>query len=344
MNEAMSNQKKRSLIAIVVLILIALGWVLWHSRPDLSAPPATQVTRAKVAIVTWVGYGPLFVAKEKGFFRKHGVDLQIVKIEENGARHSALISGSVDFSISTLDTFANEAPLGLPAICFLKMSDSYGGDGIVARKEIKSIKDLKGKTVAFPKGNPSHFFLIYLMDKAGMSMKDIVPKYMSAGDAGAAFAAGKVDAAVTWEPWLSKANLTGFGHILVTSREKPGLLLDVLLVRNSFAKEHPKVVEEVAQAWFDAVDYCKKHPDESNTIMAKGLGLPKADFVEMLKGDKFSGYDENKRYFGIGSSSPSLATDVFDHAQKIWLEAGLIKKTTRARDVIDTSYIEGLGK
>jgi NitT/TauT family transport system substrate-binding protein len=294
--------------------------------------------------LTWVGYGPFFVAKEKGYFEKHGLDVDIVKIEELGTRHSALISKEVQFSISTLDLFANEAAQGLPAVCIVKLTDSYGADGIVAKKEIKSVKDLKGKTIAFEKANPSHFFLIYLLNKEGLSVRDITPKYMTAGDAGAAFVAGQVDAAVTWEPWLTKANQTEFGHILMTSREKSGLLLDVLLVHKEFAQSNPEAVKGILKAWFDAVEFSKRDPLEANRIMAKGLGLSVEEFVEMLKGDKPSDYMENRRYFGLDSSGNSPCFEVFDQAQKIWMQEGLINTTTKPENAIDASFLRDLYK
>jgi len=326
-------------VVIVVAVVAIVSLVIWRNQPQ-----AGQPAKVKLAIVTWVGYGPFFVAKEKGFFQKQGVDVDIVKIEEPGARHSALISGNVQFSISTLDLFANEAPQGLPAVCFLKLTDSYGADGIVAKKEITTIKDLQGKTVAFEKGSPSHFFLTYLMEREGLSIKDIVPKYMPAPDAGAAFAAGQVDAAVTWEPWVSKANQTAFGHILVTSREKSGLLLDVLLAQKDFASKNRKIVEGVLRAWFQAVEFCRQNPIEANPIMAKGLGLSNDEFGEMLKGDKFSDYAENRRYFGLGSSEPGPFLDVFQHAEQIWLREGIITKTVKPEDVFDTSYLRALSQ
>jgi len=334
----MKAAKKVTLTLLCVAVVVGGVLLLMYG----GKPPAPG--KVKVAILTWVGYGPFYVGKEKGFFEKHGLDLDIVKIEELGARHSALISGAVQFSISTYDLFGNEAPQGLPALCFVKLDDSLGGDGVVARKSIRSIKDLKGKTVAFEKGNPSHFFLVSLLEQHGLSIADIKPKYMTAGDAGAAFVAGKVDAAVTWEPWLTRANETDFGHILVTTKDKPGLIADVLLVHRQFASQRPEVVKALLRAWFDAVEYSQTHEDEANAIMAKGLGLSTDELAAMLKGIRFSDYKENRRYFGLDSSEPGPFIAVLESAQRIWLREGLIKNIVKVADVVDTSFLRDLYK
>jgi len=76
--------------------------------------------------------------------------------------------------ISSLDVFAQESAQGIKGKVFLVTDVSWGGDGIVARKEIKSIRDLKGKKVAFARGTPSHFLLYKALKQAGLSPKDIV--------------------------------------------------------------------------------------------------------------------------------------------------------------------------
>ncbi|RYD03002.1 hypothetical protein N752_21570 [Desulforamulus aquiferis] len=85
------------------------------------------------------------------------------------------------------------------------LDTSYGADGILAKQDIKTLEDLKGRSVALDVGTTSHFFLLSCLQKVGLSDKDITITPMgSSGDAGQAFVAGKIDAAVTWElawPW-----------------------------------------------------------------------------------------------------------------------------------------------
>jgi NitT/TauT family transport system substrate-binding protein len=327
---------------VFLFAAIALFAVLVGSSSNLAA--AAEPVKTKIAIVTWVGYGPLFVAVEKGFFKKHNVDVDIVTIEELGARHAALISGDVGFSISTVDLFANEAAQGLPAVAIAKLSDSAGADGIVVKNEIKSVKDLKGKLVAFEKATPSHFFLINLLEAEGLSTADIKPIFMTAGDAGAAFVAGHVDAAATWEPWLTKAKETSFGHILITSKEKAGLLVDLLLVNRTFARTHPEAVEGVLRAWFEAVEYWKNNENDANQIMAKGLGLETDEFMAMLKGDHIADYEENRKYFGLANPNSRPFFQLFSDAQKIWMKEGLISSTGNAENFVDTSFLRSLDR
>ena len=78
---------------------------------------------------------------------------------------------------------------------------------------------------------------------------------MKAGDAGSAFVAGKVDAAVTWEPWLSKAKETPFGHVLLSSDKTPGIIVDSLAFKPDFLKKRGADVKKIVAAWNEAVEF-----------------------------------------------------------------------------------------
>ena len=70
----------------------------------------------------------------------------------------------------------------------------------------RRIADLKGKNVAVNEGSVSEFYLNVLLGKAGLKESDLNTVNMTASDAGGAFVAKRVDAAVTWEPWLTRAS------------------------------------------------------------------------------------------------------------------------------------------
>jgi NitT/TauT family transport system substrate-binding protein len=61
----------------------------------------------KVAHSTWVGYGPLYIAKEKGFFDEEGLDVELIVMEDPKVRFPALAAGQIDVAVSTVDTVLN---------------------------------------------------------------------------------------------------------------------------------------------------------------------------------------------------------------------------------------------
>ena len=127
----------------------------------------------KLGHSTWVGYGPFFIAKDKGFFKEEGVDVELVTIEDVKVRFAALASGQIHVLATTVDTMPLYVKPDIRYQYLFAVDDSKGGDGIVANKEIKTIADLKGKKVAFTEGSVSQFYINVLLHEAGLSQSDI---------------------------------------------------------------------------------------------------------------------------------------------------------------------------
>jgi NitT/TauT family transport system substrate-binding protein len=221
----------------------------------------------------------------------------------------------------------------------LALDDSNGGDGMVAKKEIKTIKDLKGKTVAAQLGaGASYFWLNYVLAQNGMKLSDLKAVDMKAGDAGAAFVAGKVDAAVTWEPWLSRAKETSFGSVLLSSDKTPGIIVDSLAFKPDFLKKRGDDVKKLVAGWNEAVQFAAQNPNEADAIMAKFTGQKPEEFTKEKGGVRFYGEKGNKEYFGT-PQKPGLLYTVTQRAADLWSELKLIKTKPKATDLIDGSYL-----
>jgi NitT/TauT family transport system substrate-binding protein len=322
---------KRWLAWVLVVVVVA----------GLSTVAAAEPLKIRYSI--WVGYGPLFIAKEKGFFKEEKVDVDLVNIEDPKEGFFALAAGRLDGVVSTIDTMVLYLKTGKEYQYVLALDDSAGGDGIVARKEIKSVKDLKGKKVAVNEGSVSQFFLNVILKDSGMSQKDIEVVNMKQGDAGAAFVAEKVDAAVTWEPWLTKSKNAPHGQILVDSSKTPGLISDVLIFPREVIAKRGKDIQGVVNAWNKAVAYYEKNKQESLEIMSKGLGDwlkdPKV-FAETLDGVKFYNRDGNVKFFGT-AQKPGDINKVVQNALDIWSSFGKLQaKGVTAKDLVNHTFVK----
>ena len=128
----------------------------------------------------------------------------------------------------TIDLLVSKRVQDTPIVAVSEIDHSLGSGGIVATEDIKTAGDLKGKKVAFTRDDVSETFISYLFYKKGMSLDDITIAPRRPDDAWLAFLNGEVDAAVTWEPWLSTAAQRPGGHILISTREEPHIIIDTL--------------------------------------------------------------------------------------------------------------------
>lgn len=323
-------------LALMLVVALVAGLLV---TPATSAP----VAPLKIGYPVWVGYGPLFLAEKKGFLKELGTSVEFILMEDTKPRYVALAARRIDGLMTTIDTVVQRVKPDLQMAAILPMDDSKGGDGIVARKEINSVRDLKGKKVAFSEGSVSHFFLAFLLRQNGMSLKDITAVNMTAGDAGAAFVAGKVDAAVTWEPWLTKGKSAPHGKILVDSSATPNLIVDVLVFRKDVIKARPRDMQNIVDAWVKAVEFWKSNPDEANTIMAGAVGGWLKDtkvFAETLAGVRYYDRAALREFFGTKAApGPGVKTTQF--AIDLWTQLGKAgMKGIKAADILDGSFVK----
>jgi NitT/TauT family transport system substrate-binding protein len=288
------------------------------------------------ALPTWYLW---YLVEEKGFFKKHGVDVELVYFPVYGDSVSALSTGEIDGNSQTL--LDSIAPLsnniGLKAV--LVTDNSHGGDGLVVKPDITSVKELKGKRVATEIGTIAHFFLLTILNDAGMSEKDVNFTNMSISDAGTSFIAGKLDAAELWEPFLSKAVTEGKGKILVNSAKYPGLIADLLVMREDFVTKRPEDAQKIAAAWFDAVQYYNEHPEESVQIMAKKAGISVEEMKQGLAGFKLFTLEQNLQAYKKGNDYTSLLYTANENA-KFLKEHGFISKIPELDSLIDDSILQ----
>ena len=292
----------------------------------------------KLGFSTWIGYGPLWIADEKGFFDEEGVDVEITIIEDPVQRFNALKAERLDAVASTIDTYARTVAKGIPSVQVLALDASTGGDGIVAEKDIGAVHELKGKKVAVSEGSVSEFFLAYVLERHGLKLDDVERVNLTSGDAGAAFAAGKVPVAVTWEPWLTRAEKNPNGHVLVSSSEYPDIIVDTLAFRKDFAEENPESIRALVRAYDRAVRFIDTNADEANEIMAEKMGMKPDEVPALLEGVKLFTIPENRKFFGT-DEEPGRIADVFDAASEFWTATGEIDEPVEASTAIDPSFV-----
>jgi NitT/TauT family transport system substrate-binding protein len=342
------SMKRKNLFFIILVIVVGLILVISCSKEaakkDESKKDEVKAPTVKISTNSWIGWAPLYLAIEKDLFHEESgfkVNVELVRIDDTGTIKNSMIAGRVDGYAVSVDNFALNVTEGVPGKIVLCFDESHGGDGIVAKKEIKTIKDLKGKSVAVQLGLPGHFLLLHLLKQNGLTPNDFNVINMDSDKSGAAFTSGKLDAAVTWEPWLSKSEEAANGHILASTRELPGLIVDTLVLRENVLKDD-KIVSTIINGWFKALEYWNNHKEESESIMAKSYNLDVETFNGMCSGVKFYNKEMNLKYFGETSEQKGPIYDIFKSAGELWKEAGISQTVIGPDEKIEPKFLRNL--
>ncbi|HEY1028933.1 MAG TPA: ABC transporter substrate-binding protein [Pseudomonas sp.] len=300
-----------------------------------------QAGTLSIGHTTWVGYGTLYLARDLGYFKEAGLDLQLTTIEEASMYMAAQASGKLSGSASTIDEILKYRSRDFCFKAVAALDESHGGDGIVVQNDIADMQGLKGKSVAVNEGSVSQFWLSYLLKKAGMSMADIDVQNMTADDAASAFIAGHVPAAVTWEPNLTMVRQKGSGKVLVDSSATPGVIVDVVALDCGVIEKQPEDVKALVAGLYKAVEFTKTNPEKAYEIMAKGVGGylsdPK-DLAEAAKGVKFYDQAMSEKLLGTPGKAGDIA-EIIKLANETWSTLQGKPYAVSYEDLVDTSFV-----
>ncbi len=331
----MKKNKSAAIGGIIIVVLIALvGWYVTNR----DAVPAPTGQPFKIGVAVYPGFAPFALAEKKGFFTDEGVNAEVVQITDINQLVSSLASDEVQMLPCSVDCSALIADGGIDAPQVFITDESNGADGIVTTTDVNSITDLKGKTVYLAQGFPSHFLLRVLAQRAGLTPADITLENMDPDQVGTSFVAGKIDAGVTWEPWLSKATERTDGQVLLSSADAPGVIVDTVFVRRDALVNQRGDVAAVIRAYYKAVDYWQKNPTEANRIMGESMGLTGEEFAEQVAVVKFA--DPKYTLDKFDSDKPGNVFELSKLASDIYLADGLISSPVNPNDVVDASLIQ----
>jgi len=225
--------------------------------------------------------------------------------------------------------------VGLPVKAIMLLDFSLTADAIIAGKDIKTVADLKGKSVAFEQGTTSDILLNYALSQNGMTIADVKPVPMPAADAGSALLAGRVPVAVTYEPYIAAARKQDPNLSLVyTAGKDPGLVSDVLVVTEDAIKNKPGQVLALVRSWGEALKAYDADKAAGRKIIAEGVGSSPEELATAFEGVKYYSLEENKQDF-----DGDFRTKTFADVLKAATKAGLVTKDVTAAQMLDPDFV-----
>lgn len=303
-----------------------------------ATPPPAAPTKLTVGHDLWIGYSGVFLANELALFTKAGLSVELKPFSNPGDTLAALAAGQLDVGLTTLQNLAvlhGNSETDVVAIALVDSSN--GADAVVAKGNIASMADLKGKTVALTLGEVNHMLFLFGLEKTGVSQADVKITSMSADDAGAAFVAGKVDAAVTWEPWITKATKNG-GHVIFSSASVPDTITNSVAVHRSKLGSGSDAYGKFIAAIDQGVRTLRSEPEKAYPIIGKYLNASPEDVKGMLGGDKIYDLADNKQLFGTAEKTgPAFASmkSVVDFT----VQSKLVKKAPAPDSLLDPRLV-----
>jgi NitT/TauT family transport system substrate-binding protein len=329
----MTFARQKLILSFTLCVAIVLAIALLRFTP----PTYAQSRPIRIAFNTWIGYSSFYIAERDGLFEKYRLNVKTSVIDPLAEKNAGMLRGDLEGMGGTIDSSVISATNGLPGTIVMMFDRSNGTDGILVTDQIRRVSDLIGKSIAVEEGFVGHFFLLYVLDKAKIDFKSIRLIPMSTDEAGAAFAAGKVDVAVTWEPLLTAAKSRPGAHVLVSSAEIEPILADTLFISKSVIKQRPNDIANLLRALMEANSLWKSAPDKYLPFIAEKWQLKQEEVAATFRTVQLYNCSDQIQLFGADREG-SLYGFV-SKASDLWLRAGVTKSEAKAGDLIDPAII-----
>ena len=312
---------------------------LCHAQPKPAAVSIGYLNLVNAQLLT----------KGLGLHEKEmGVPIKWLKFGGGGDVNRAVSADQLDFGGvgNPPSSIGVTRDLAYDGIFVLNMLGAVESLVVRQSKNIISLKDLVGKTVAAPFGTTTHYLLLTALRDAGVKSTDVKILDMAPQDALAAWLRKDIDAAYVWEPALGRM-VQSDGRLMLGSDEmarKGYPTWDIAVVMRSFASKHPDLVVKFVKSECEAVEFWIKKPDESAAIIAKELGLTLEEAKRMMKGTGIVSCVDQLKDDYLGTSSKKgkfvdtlIATATFLKEQD---RLPLVKPRAAYEAFINPGYIE----
>lgn len=319
-----------SSLLVLMLLLSACGGGETSSSPSTDNDQ-DEAIELSIGTQPWIGYGPWWIAEAEGIFEKYNIDAELTTFIQDQDLNAAFASNNIQVAnIAThtgMKMIANN-DLDLKIITFL--DESLKADAMITGEQFKSLEDLKGKKIAFEEATTSDILFRQALSDNNLKIEDFEVVFMPASDAGLALLSGNVDAAVTYEPYISTILAEDAGaHVLYSGENSPGLISDIAAVSADFYGENPEIVETLQQVWDEAMAFWSENPEKGNEIIAKESGTEPSQLPTILEGIHFFTMEEQREVVQSGDLVKKL-----DNIKSILESQDGLKKDVSVEEMI----------
>ncbi|HKL00911.1 MAG TPA: ABC transporter substrate-binding protein [Desulfotignum sp.] len=297
----------------------------------------------RIATVAWIGWSPLHVASQKGFWDEIGVDVAVVDYDDPIVILEAIKAGKIDFAMDMAGSLVGIYMKSEPVVAIAETNWSHGGDKIIVQKGDSLVNHKNSVLGVFLKQPSCLFFLDKYLQEIHLQISDFRIVQINSYDLAAQFIAGRLPAIVNYEPWANDAVKNGNGEVLATSADYIGCIPECLWGYRQRIETFPKQdIHNILRGWIKAVRWSQNPANKKAyyKILRKktfqtNTDLSAKDFSNMLSNVKVHNsnelYERNKLGGGFYN---------YLNALKLFLEKNdMMDKQFLPEDIFDNQYI-----
>jgi NitT/TauT family transport system substrate-binding protein len=261
------NLRSMARTVVIAQLIISFSW----PHPYANAQEKIRLGHSSIGATN----GSFWVADEKGLFKKHGVDVEVIFIGGGGARVvSALLAGDLHFAVGGGEGSIRSQLRGAETV-IASSTLAKGLQRILAKPEIKTYQDLKGKRIGITQyGSAAHLVLLLMLKKWNMTVDQV--RILQVGSSPALLASldnNGIDAAVLTLPTYFLAEEKGYRVVGDPTQMDIYYLQNTLETTRSYIRKNRSQSVGFMKGYIEGIAYFKKNRRESLDIMRKKLRI-----------------------------------------------------------------------
>ena len=348
----MKKQLLTSLFAFLLVFSLCMGCSKAETGDKTTASDSFEVSSQKTSpvkitlneVAHSVFYAPLYVAIEKGYFKDENIDLTLVTGFGADKTMTAVISGEADigFMGSEASVYMYSEGASDYVVNFAQLTQR-AGNFLVARQDNEHFQwaDLKGKTVLGGRkvGMPEMVFEYILKENGIDPEKDLtIIQNIDFGSTAPAFADGRGDFTIEFEPGATSLESEGKGHVIASLGKDSGYVpYTAFSAKKSYLKENPDVIQRFTNALQKGMDYVRSHsPSETASVIKPQFPETTLEMITTIV-TRYYEQDTWKSNLIFEESSFDLLPDILE-------SAGELEKRAPYKDLITTEFAENAAK
>lgn len=294
----------------------------------------TNIKPISIAANVWLGYEPMFMARNEGWLNNNQV--RLVETKSVAASLQALAEGRVDGAALTLDEVLKAREVGLPLTVVMIFNVSAGADMLVARTNVKKLSDLRGKRIGFEVSSVAEVMLSEFLLQAGLSKQDVTLVESPVENQFDAWNRNQFDGVITYEPVAGKLLARG-AHSVFDSRQIPNTIVDVLVMRNDrLDHSYATAIRHLISTHFRALTYLTHNPQDTAYRMSAHLGIPASGVLDAYKGLILPNVEGNHDL--LSGKDPKLV-DTTRKLSNVMVKTGLLNKDDSLAALINADFL-----
>jgi NitT/TauT family transport system substrate-binding protein len=300
----------------------------------------TNTKPLEIGVIPWIGWGRVQIAEAKGFFKEAGLKVNHTTFQTVTEVNTALLAKRMDLSwlvATDLIVLTNQTP-GLKLI---QVADFSGEVDTILGHGINNPIELKGKKLAREDVPYEVVFVGRFLQSIGLTTDDVEIISMPSPDAAAAFAAGKVDAAAIYEPFVTKSMQERPGSKALFTAKNSNIIANGLAGHSDILSTRREEILTYLRVLDKAMKYAETNPKECNAIIAKWTGSKSEEIASQLKQVNMLDLSANKATAFAEGHPLNLAASL-DAAAPILLKAGKVTKLVAGKDLVDDSFVKAI--